>query len=271
MRNGNTKPGMNEKPGEVKEAISLMNEPLMEKTKGYKCIGIDGTKGGWIAACLESGVIDIKMFATIDELCAEYSYSDSIIIDIPIGLPENSRDIRPDSELRKRLRCKASSVFSTPCRQAIYAEDKQTAKEKNSEILGKSLSEQSLAIKSKIKEVDEFLQKNKAWKNRLVESHPEYAFMIMNEGLPIYESKKTKEGFDIRLSLLRQHIQNIDQLLDNIKLQSGMKKRFDDIIDAICLAVMGHLGKTNKFLYIPDKPTEDKTGLMMQIVYAMIK
>ena len=125
-------------------------------------------------------------------------------------------------------------------------------------------------ICGKIKEVDEFLQKNKAWQNKLVESHPEFVFMTLNGGTPIYESKKTKEGLAARISILRQHTQNIDRLLEDISRLPEMKKRLDDIIDAICLAVVGNLGKTNKFLSIPNKPTKDKTGLKMQIVYAEV-
>ena len=243
---------------------------LMGRADGFKCVGIDGTKCGWIAACVEAGVISIKMFSAINELCEEYSDVDSIIIDIPIGLPESAADVRPDKELRKQLKGKASSVFSTPCRQAIYAANKQDSKAINSKVLGKSLSEQSLAICSRIKEVDEFLHSKEEWKNRLVESHPEYVFMILNSGTPIYENKKTNEGLEARLSLLRQHTQNIDRLLDDMKREPFMKQRLDDIIDAICLAVIGNLGMTNKFLYIPENPTNDNMGLKMQIVYAEV-
>ena len=243
---------------------------LVGKIEGYKCVGIDGTKGGWIAACVESGVISVQMFENIEALCLTYYDADSIIIDVPIGLPESNADVRPDKELRERLKGKASSVFSTPCRQAIHAKDKQSAKDTNSKVLGKSLSEQSLAICMKIKEVDDFLQTKKAWKNKLFESHPEFVFMMLNGGTPIYESKKTKEGLEARLSVLRQHTQNIDRLLEDIYRQPGMKKRLDDIIDAICLAVVGNLGRTNKFLSIPANPMKDSTGLIMQIVYAEV-
>ena len=255
---------------DVEQNFLRLFSALMGKTEGYKCIGIDGTKDGWIAACVEADVIDIQVFSTIDELCAEYADADSVIIDIPIGLPESKADIRPDQELRKRIKGKASSVFPTPCRQAVYAE-KEDAKNINRDVLGKSLSEQSLALCGKIKEVDEFLQRNSTWKNRLVESHPEYIFMILNAGAPVFESKKTKEGIETRISLLRRYVQNLDEQLDYVIQQPGMKKRRDDIIDAIGLAVVGNLGMENKFLSIPDAPKEDNKGLKMQIIYAEIK
>jgi len=240
------------------------------KEKCFTCVGVDGTKNGWIAACVQEGIASVEMFASIGDLCAKYSDTDSVIIDIPIGLPESLADIRPERELRNRLKSKASSVFSTPCRQAVYIGCKQGAKEKNKKVLGKSLSEQSLAICGKIKEVDEFLQDNESWKNRLVESHPEYVFMALNTGTPIYEKKRTKEGLGARLSILRRHIRNIDRILDGVGQQPDLKKRHDDILDAACLAVIGQLGKANKLLTIPDIPAKDKTGLKMQIVYAEV-
>jgi len=254
--------------GRAEDRVSAEGEQV---DKVYTCVGIDGTKGGWIAACVKAGVVEVKMFAAIDKLCEEYSDADSVIIDIPIGLPERKTDIRPDGELRKRLRGKASSVFTTPCRQAVYIEEKQDAKEMNVKVLGKSLSEQSLAICGKMKEVDEFLQKNEAWKNRLVESHPEFVFMVLNDGKSVAESKKIKEGYDARVAILRQHTQNIDQLLEELARQPGMKKRMDDILDAICLAVIGDLGMKHGFRTIPESPATDSRGLKMQIVYATMK
>ena len=50
------------------------------------------------------------------------SDADCLLIDIPIGLPESLEDEvkRPDQQLRVRLQGKQSSVFNTPCRQAVY-------------------------------------------------------------------------------------------------------------------------------------------------------
>ena len=250
----------------------LQNPPILSinETKQYKCVGIDGTKGGWLAACLVNGIVNVKIYSTINELCSENCDADSIIIDIPIGLPENNIDIRPDKELRKYLKGKTSSVFPTPCRQAVNINDKQKAKEKNINVLGKSLSEQSLAICGKIKETDDFLCNNTEWINRLVESHPEFIFMILNDGFPIIENKKTKNGIDKRLSILRKYINNIDYIINEMSSQKGMKKRVDDIIDAASLAVIGKLGIINGFRTIPENPRKDNRSIKMQIVFADI-
>ena len=44
----------------------------------FKCVGIDGTKDGWIAACIEDGGIKVQKFKNIGALCAEYADADSM-------------------------------------------------------------------------------------------------------------------------------------------------------------------------------------------------
>ena len=91
--------------------------------------------------------------------------------------------------VKKELGKKGSSIFEVPCRQSAYAEDKKAAREQNIAILGKSLSEQTLGITKAIKQVDEFLQNKPQWKNRLLESHPEFCFSKLNNNQPILEHK----------------------------------------------------------------------------------
>jgi predicted RNase H-like nuclease len=107
--------------------------------------------------------------------------------------------------VKKELGKKGSSIFETPCRQAIYSEDKQTAREHNIRVLGKSLSEQSLGIAKAIRQVDEFLQQHPSWMNKLIESHPELCFAKLNRNQPILEKKSTKEGEQKRLEVLQKY------------------------------------------------------------------
>ncbi len=74
-------------------------------------------------------------------------------------------------------------AMSVPCQQAVYAVNKASARDKNIEVLGKSLSDQTLGIARAIKQVDVFLKANTEWKNRLLESHPELCFMKLNDNL----------------------------------------------------------------------------------------
>lgn len=48
------------------------------------------------------------------------------------------------------------------------------------------------------------------------------------------------------------------------------RKKIDDVIDALCLAVIGKQAIENELGTVPDSPCVDSTGLSMQIVYAKV-
>ena len=237
----------------------------------YLSVGIDGCKGRWLAVALSDRGHEVQLFDRIDQVCEYYKHADSILLDMPIGLSEHVQDIRPDSALRKKLKGKTSSVFNTPCRQAVYEEDYRNASNLNFDIVGSKLSRQSFAITPKIREVDSFLQINPEWKNRLLESHPEYCFANLNCGEPILENKQTAEGVTKRLSVLERyypHTQAVVQLFNSN--YPALVKRLDDLLDAFAQASVGAIGLECGFHSIPDAPPWDNQGLIMQIVGANI-
>lgn len=231
--------------------------------KDSVCVGIDGSLGAWIAVLLSGAGLDVRVLKTIGEIEGYCSGAARVLIDIPVGLPESAAEagLRPDILLRQNIKGKASSVFNTPCRQAVYEEDKARAKELNQELLGKSLSEQSLAIRGAIRQVDIFLNEKPTWKDRLLESHPEYCFMLLNNGQPVLENKKTEAGLQKRLEILKKYYPDAEKVVYGIR-----KNRMDDVIDALCLAVVGRLSLENGLKTIPENPQEDRRGIRMQIV-----
>lgn len=237
------------------------------KTNGYSCVGIDACKGKWIAVCISGKGFEVGKFDTISDICSCYPDCDTYLIDIPIGLPESKDDVRPDMLVKKELGRKGSSIFLVPCRQAVYADDKARARELNIAALRKSLSEQSIGISKAIKQVDEFLQANPEWKNRLLESHPELCFSKLNGNQPIMEKKTTSEGHNMRLKVLRRYYPVVDKVIEKFLSDGPNRKKTDDVVDALCLAVMGRLIVENGCRRFPEKPMMDSTGLMMQIVY----
>lgn len=237
------------------------------KVAGYSCIGIDACKGKWVAVCISDSGFEVGKFDTIGDICKSYPDCDTYLIDIPIGLPEGGGDIRPDMLVKKELGRKGSSIFPVPCRQAVYADDKARARELNVSALGKSLSEQSIGISKAIRQVDEFLQRNPEWKNRLLESHPELCFSKLNGNQPIMEKKTTSEGYNRRLELLRRYHPAADKVIEKFLSGGPNRKKTDDVVDALCLAVMGRLIVENGCRRFPEKPMMDSTGLFMQIVY----
>lgn len=237
----------------------------------FLSVGIDGCKGKWLVVALSEKGHSVRIFEKIDDVCECYKNADSMLLDMPIGLSESKTEIRPDADLRKNLKGKASSVFNTPCRQAVYEADYNKASDINNQIIGCKLSRQSFAITSKIKEVDCFLQTHPAWKNRLAESHPEYSFAILNNGAPILENKQTPEGTKKRLEILGRYYPNSYEVVDLFKsTYPALSSKRDDLLDALSLALIGAIGLETGFTTMPESPMSDSQGIKMQIVGAKI-
>lgn len=249
----------------------IMNSMVAE-SKSYKCVGIDGCKKGWAAFWQNScGSYGFDIYSDIAALMTEHDDAVCLLIDIPIGLPETQHGelARPDQELRNRLQGKKSNVFNTPCRQAVYCQDKRDAKALNLKFLNKSLSEQSIGFARKIQEVDQFLFDNPKYIGRLRESHPEYGFAILNHGMPLISKKSETIGFEERKRIISQYFTQAEKAIDEIRSQYP-KQLLGDFVDAMVLAVLGHMGMQSGFETIPQRPQKDSRGLPMEIVYSKI-
>ena len=228
-------------------------------------VGIDWMKPYWLAAEIRGGEISIRKLTNIAEINNYYLTTDAVLIDIPVGLPENAEEnaARPDREARDYLPTgRKSSIFPVPCRQAVYITDYAEASAENEHMLGKKLTSQSHAFSKMIRQVDEFLEEDKYWQNRLVESHPEVAFQLLNGGKGLNHSKHTEEGIQERIAILQRYG------IDSLPLFAEFTpKQYEDVLDALCLAVSAKLGCENGFQTIPENPTCDSRGLKMQMVF----
>ena len=121
------------------------------------------------------------------------------------------------------------------------------------------------ALRPMIREVDDFLAKNPGWQNRLMESHPEVAFQMLNHGKGLRHSKHAQEGIAERIAILRSYG------IDPVPLFAEFTvKQYEDVLDAVCLAASAQLGCKNGFQTIPENPTCDNRGLKMQMVFGRI-
>ena len=228
-------------------------------------VGVDWMKGKWLAVELSNNIARYNAFDNIKELCEKYENADCILIDVPIGLPENAdqAEQRPDKSARAYLKNvhRKSSIFPVPFRQMVYAENQQEFWN-----IAKSLSAkatpQSYAIINCIRQVDEYLHNNPNWKNKLLESHPECAFQALNNGEGLEFSKHTEKGIELRTKILSKYVKNIKPLL-----MMTPKESKEDILDALCLSVTSKIGVKT----IPENPKIDSTGLKMQILVADIR
>ena len=252
--------------------------PIPERTfmSDGQFVGIDGCRDGWIAAILDYGQLRIERYRTILDIMRQFPTADAYLIDMAIGLPESIKEIvnRPDRLARKELGGHSSSVFPIPCRQAVMVnpDDPQASfkmKTLNSSILGRSLSTQSINIIPKIRELDEFLNEHREYKNVLCEAHPELCFKRL-KGTIVKTKKKEAEGIEERRNILLKYLTHemLDDISDRVKSLRCMP---DDIMDALCLAVSAAYKAHGMFETIPENPEKDARGLIMQMIAPKIK
>lgn len=229
-----------------------------------KYIGVDGCKGGWIAAIYENEKLKLSKYSCIEELVSANEDYRELIIDMVIGLPSSNAEVRPDSAARALIPGRTSTIFAVPSRQAIYADDKDEIREVNIKALGKDLPAQTIAIIPKMRELDEFLQSHPNHKNRLKESHPEVCFSRL-KGSVIMSRKADGEGIAERVRILREYLPDITE--DYIYQEAKkFKCNPDDVVDSIVLCVTGNLFAQGKSDVIPENVQEDVTGLRMQMI-----
>lgn len=196
-----------------------------------KAIGLDGCRGGWLAAFAEEGqVYNIEVISSLNKLWP--GPDTSVWIDMPIGLPAASGyPRRVEALARKRLGKRRSSVFPVPCREVLACSSYQEANMLHRRLTGAGLQKQSWFLFPKIKEAGAF-----ASEVPMKEAHPEVLFADLS-GEPLAASKKTNPGLMHRLELLHQLDPGISRLFTKAL---GLYPRSvcirDDIIDAFVLA-----------------------------------
>jgi predicted RNase H-like nuclease len=187
---------------------------------------------------------------------------------VPIGLCESGyRDA--DILLRKALGKRGASVFFAPLRPAVYAENYQDACSISDEIMGKKISVQSWNICGKIREVDQYLQQNTKLGKLFRESHPEWAFLRLNDGKPLKFKKKEKAGFTERLNILEKKCDNEVSAVVESFLKNHLRKDVqpDDVLDALVLALHAKRALKSKVHSFPEQIPIDAKGLPMAIYF----
>ena len=232
-------------------------------------VGVDGCPKGWVSvALMDAGIACLQVFASLLELWRAHSDADIILIDMPIGLLERGPGERHcETEARRLISLRRSSVFPVPCRQAVYADSDLAAITANREHMKKGLSMQALAIRHKIREVDELLRSDATARRTFQEVHPELLFTAMNSGQPMSCRKKSRDGKDERLSLLSDILGKA--IVNQVMAQSAAYRRRDlqedDVLDALAAAVAA--SHHEELLSIPPTPIRDVHKLPMQMVY----
>jgi predicted RNase H-like nuclease len=217
--------------------------------------GVDGCRDQWIAVAEDNGGSTlVGCPAEFGTLC-DYKHLDLIVIDIPIGLP-NQGSRRADVEARHFLKHRHVCVFPAPIRPILDSPTREKACEACLAIGNKRVNVFQWAIVPKIRKIDLLLREQEGVQSRIREGHPEVSFALMNNGTPLL-SKKSTPGIDQRLRLIHNRF-------SEVQLHVGMP-HLEDTLDAYALLWTARrimLGTERRF---PEVPELDPFGLRMEI------
>lgn len=245
--------------------------------------GVDGCKGGWVAvARIGGGAPGVFVHATFVALLGHLPGDAVIAVDMPIGLPDRitGGGRGPEQAVRRLLGRRRSSVFSMPSRAAVHAEpgpftdwEAMRAARKRADAVARRTSDpsrgltfQAFALFAKIREIDVLLRDDPALSERVIESHPEAAFAVLNGGQAMAEPKKTRGrvnpgGMAERKALLAAC--GIEPAVLERKPPPGAD--VDDVLDACVLLLVAGRHLRGETVAHPDPPPRDRFGLPVAI------
>ena len=197
---------------------------------GWRVLGVDACKSGWIGIALSEGAVVAYAAAEIGGLVGEAAADGPlavIAVDIPIGLPDTGRR-QADILTRKKVGPLWPSVFMTPVRAALEAADYATAAGLSRRLAGEGISRQAFALQTKILQVDRWVRQAP---HRVVEVHPEASFAEL-AGATLQSRKSCWAGIVLRRRLLAAAGISLP---DDLGLAGG-KAGVDDVLDAAAAA-----------------------------------
>lgn len=237
--------------------------------------GVDWAGGRWLVVVISGNEIDCYLERNLESLWESSTEFDRILIDIPIGLPDNEETLARREELDSLARSvtgKSGSVFPVPsraaCKAARKGADFETVVNKNKTALDKGLSQQSYYIAPAIGEVDAFLRDASTAKETVMEAHPEVCFRGLL-GDQLDHSKASAQGVGERLEALDRHLENPGVALEQLcraLVDESTAITVDDVMDALGLCVVASCSE-EKLRTLPENPSEDSEDIPMQMVY----
>lgn len=249
-----------------------------------KIAGVDGCPGGWI--CVYKAGLDappsVQVFKSFAELAATLDDETIIAVDMPIGLPDKCGlgGRGAEQAVRPFLKARQSSVFSVPSRAAIEAEpgpfenetERLSAHKRASEIAlatsepPRKISIQAFGQFGKIRELDMWLREDPSRISRVFESHPEFAFTMLNNGEPMSLPKKIKgkvnpDGMAERRAFLAARGFTTTFLTRSVPRGANA----DDFLDACVMVLVAERLATGIAKPYPSPPAQDAFGLPIAI------
>jgi predicted RNase H-like nuclease len=115
-----------------------------------------------------------------------------------------------------------------------------------------------------IREVDDFLGETEEAVGLVREAHPELCFWALNGGETVKSKKQTQEGYEERLSVLREVDKTAGEAVVEGTEEYGDEADRDDVVDAVALAVTAQ----GDLETLPEEPPRDERGLPMEMVHS---
>lgn len=250
----------------------------------HNIAGVDGCPGGWI--CVSKEGLDappsLAIFKSFADLAATLDAQTIIAVDMPIGLPDKCGPGGRGAEqaVRPFLKARQSSVFSVPSRAAIEAEpgpfenetERLAAHKRASEIAlatsepPRKISIQAFGLFGKIRELDVWLREDASRISRVFESHPEFAFTMLNKFEPMRLPKKIKgkvnpDGMAERRAFLAARGFTMNFLTGPVPRGANA----DDFLDACVMLLVAERLATGIAKPYPSQPAQDTFGLPIAI------
>jgi predicted RNase H-like nuclease len=203
-------------------------------------IGADGIRNGWVAVACSDTRTKLLRFDSVAQIVAwrtEHAASAVVGLDVPMGLLEDGGARPCDSEARRLLAGRASSVFNPPARYLLDAMDEPdhaarwvAVQRLVAERAGVRVSRQTLGIMDKVKEADEYISAYPQDQDWVVEVHPELSFLALNGGAALPGPKRSAAGLLRRLELVQREFPDAQQRIETF--EHARHVPLADILDA---------------------------------------
>jgi predicted RNase H-like nuclease len=208
----------------------------------------------WAESSVEAFVApDIELLVT---LAGRSRIPAAVAIDMPIGLPDHGRR-QADMLAKAVIGPLRSSVFVTPVREALRAENHATAVATNRRIAGEGISIQAFGLKAKLFEIEAWALRSQY---RVIEVHPEVSFATL-AGQSLTARKSTWAGMHQRLALLDSAGIRLRDDFGSAGAACGV----DDMLDAAVSAWTARRFIEGKASPLPDPPERFSDGLASAI------
>ncbi len=242
--------------------------PLQSRRHARWVAGVDGCPDGWIAVMLDvtgQHAPVMRPLRSFWDVLITPERPEIVAVDMPIGFMDKAvRGGRScERAARERLGARKSSVFSTPCRRALYTTSYDAACAANAKSADHApkLSQQVYGLFDKMREIDARITAQ--LQSRIFETHPELCFTLIREGAPCEHSKKTQEGETERIDALK----TVGFAADFLKTETftPLAATRDDFVDACACAWSAQRILFNAAEVLPKEPARDANGLEMAI------